>query len=125
MVKLGAGESKKVQKERMWRERETSVHMQEKQKSFTLLRKRFFFPTRWNATTMARDHSKVLISLEHLVCDDRRQPFPGRHDANGTPRPKQQRRGKFARGRQRGKMEDLGRFESKHEGGRGIAARVR
>ena len=99
MVKLGAGESKKVQKERMWRERETSDYMQEKKKSFTLLRKRFFFPKRWNATAMAREHTRILIALEHLTGDDRRQPFPSRHDANGMPRPEQRRKGKLARGR--------------------------
>ena len=109
----------------MGRKRETSIHMREKKNPFTLLRKGFFFPRRWNTIAMAREHTRVLINLEHLVGDDGWQPFPDRHDVNGIPRPEQRRRWKLARGRRRGRMENLRQLKSKRKGGGRIAARAK
>src|SRR4051812_3356549 len=100
MVDLRTSKGKKIQHKRMGRERKSQIHVGKEQHTLISLRKGFLFLRRWNATDMARKHTRFLVGMEHLRRDNGRKPLPSRHGTSKAPRPEELSGGRSTSARQ-------------------------
>ena len=79
MMELRTGEGKEIQEKGVWWKRKSAIYVRKKKNALTLLRRRLFLPWRWSATAAMRNHTRILVDLQHLARDHGRQPFSSRH----------------------------------------------
>ena len=68
-MELRTREGEEIQKKGVWWKRKSAIYVRKKKNSFTLLRSRLFLPRGRSTTTAARNHTGVLVGLQHLAGD--------------------------------------------------------